>query len=172
MRPKSVYSESDGSLQALDHAANWVRFADTKATILMGALGVVTTLLVSNASTIVVAASKSEVAVVAFVAAAVLTAAAFLITLGWLVNAVVPRRPSDGVLNRFSWPSLLDTDYATLEDHTAVTSSREDALRQALTLAKVADAKFQACGHAGIGFTVFIILAVGMLVAATIIGSA
>jgi hypothetical protein len=159
---------NDGGLQALDHAANWVRFADTKATIFMAALGVVTTLLVSNGATVVAAATTSEAVAIALTTAAAAAGALFLVTLYWLVNAIIPRSGTDGSLNRFSWPSLVHADFETLNDHTAVTSARDDALRQALTLARVAEVKFDACRRAGLAFAGFIIVAVGMLVAATV----
>lgn len=160
----------EGSLQALDHAANWVRFADTKATILTAAFGVVTTLLMNNIALIVQAAMSSESASIGFGSAVVAAAVAFFATLGWLLAALLPRRGGPVTLNRFSWPSLISASPELLEDHAQRVTVGYDAREQSITLAKIANAKFGACHNAAIWFGVFVIivaLTVGMAAVAT-----
>lgn len=50
---------ADGCFQAMDQMANWVRFADTKATILTAGLGVALTMLMTNAGTITTLSSRA-----------------------------------------------------------------------------------------------------------------
>ena len=53
--PKPDAKPGDGSFQAMDQVAHWVRFADTKATILTAGLGVVMTMLMTNSGKVVAA---------------------------------------------------------------------------------------------------------------------
>jgi hypothetical protein len=169
MPRKRPVPPADGSQQALDQAANWVRFADTKATVLTAALGVVMTMLVANTPHIIKAAAVSEEVTTRFGILAFVVAAAFLFTLGWLVHAIVPRRSAAGRTNRFSWPALASTDYEDLVSHNAAVPAHEDAWRQTLVLARVADEKFRACRVAAYGFAVFIVSAVVCVVAAALV---
>lgn len=120
--PEHVVDHSrEGSYLALTQAAEWVKFADTKATILTAALGVVATMYVTNASVIVTAMTKGEVhtlVVGIFVLAGIGT---FIFTLSWLLIAIYPRGSRSFELNRFSWPSLSTSDHAALLDHAAAT---------------------------------------------------
>lgn len=81
---------SGGALQAMDHVANWVRFADTKATILTAGLGVVITMLMANAETITTGITEgcTEAVVVGLLAGGAAISAAW--TLGWLIRAIAP----------------------------------------------------------------------------------
>lgn len=161
----------EGSYQALDHAANWVRFADTKATVLTAALGVVMTMVVTNAPSIIKALASDENVATRLGAIAVVAVAAFLFTLGWLVHAIAPRSGADGKLNRFSWPVLKSADYAALAAHNANVPAHEDAWKQTIVLAGVADDKFRACRRAAGGFAVFVVSAVICVVAAAFINA-
>lgn len=160
---------ADGSQQALDHAANWVRFADTKATVLTAALGVVMTMLITNTPHIVKAAGTTEEATTRFGILALVTASAFLFTLACLVHAIAPRRAASGMLNRFSWPELAAANYERIVKHNEVVPAHEDAWKQTLTLARVADEKFRACRFATYGFAVFIVSAVVCVVAGALV---
>lgn len=169
MSRKRPVSPADGSQQALDQAANWVRFADTKATVLTAALGVVMTMLVSNTPNIIQAAGMTEDATTRFGILAFVAATAFLFTLGWLVHAIAPRRGAAGATNRFSWPVLASTDYEDLVSHNESVPAHEDAWKQTLVLARVADEKFRACRFAAYGFAVFIVSAVVCVVTAALV---
>lgn len=169
MPRKRPVAPAEGSQQALDQAANWVRFADTKATVLTAALGVVMTMLVANTPNIIKAATTSEEATTRFGILAFLAAAAFLFTLGWLVHAIAPRRPAAGKINRFSWPALASTDYQGLVSHNEAVPAHEDAWKQTLVLARVADEKFRDCRFAAYGFAAFIVSAVLCVVAAAFV---
>lgn len=166
-RPRIAGGE--GSYQALDHIANWVRFADTKATVLTAALGVVMTMFIANVPSVLRAAATSEAAAIALGLLSVLTAGGFLFTLGWLVRAIAPRRKGSGKINRFSWPSLTLADYDMLRDHTLETSVHEDAWNQTLFLSKVAADKFGACQNAAWGFAFFVLAAVACVVTALVL---
>lgn len=82
----------EGHFQALDHAANWVRFADTKATVLTAAFGVVTTMLAANVPSIARAASADASWLGPLLAVAT---GAFFYTLWWLIHALTPRRGTE-----------------------------------------------------------------------------
>lgn len=149
--PAANYS-LEGSDLALTQAAEWVKFADTKATILTAALGVVATMYVTNASVIVTAMTKGEMQTLVvglFVLAGIGT---FIFTLSWLLIAIYPRGSRSFELNRFSWPSLSAADHEALLAHAATTPSYIDAYEQAIQLSAVAESKFTAVRRATGGF--------------------
>jgi len=94
---------------------NWVRFADTKATILTAGLGVILTMLVSSAKTVTRAVAERTL---------------LRDSRRHIHNRCGDRRRDHAVLvgqgdqpqrnitystrNRFGWPALPDTDAATL----------------------------------------------------------
>lgn len=149
---------TDGSSQALDQIANWVRFADAKATLLTAGLGVAMTMLVSNSTTIVKAAQQSWIAGLCAGGPAALALFAFGWTLFWLIRAIGPQRKV-GYLkpNRFSWPSLARTSAKDLYEHLSASSVAEDAWQQVLDLSRLADRKFAACEKAVYGFGALIL---------------
>lgn len=102
----------------MDQVANWVTFADTKATILTAGLGVVLTLLMTNAGTIIKAIEKGCPAVFIVGTLTALALIAFVYTLIWLMSAIGPQKvvSHDG-LNRFAWPTLLKTTPDQLINH-------------------------------------------------------
>lgn len=169
MSRKKLETPADGSLQALDHAANWVRFADTKATVLTAAFGVVTTMFIADFPSVIEATRSSEEVATRLGAIAALVGASFLFTLGWLVRAITPRAGAQKRLNRFSWPALSSADLDALREHIDRTPVHEDAWRQTLVLAGVAEAKFRACRYAATGFALFISSAVACVVTASLI---
>ncbi|WP_104105478.1 hypothetical protein [Nocardioides sp. 616] len=148
--------------------ANWVRFADTKATILFAGLGVALTMMMSKAPTIVDATKtgcKSACAVGILVA---LTGAALLWTLGWLVAVIGPRRRiAYARLNRFAWPSLVSATVADIDEHAATARLQDDAWQQVLDLSRLAEKKFGACGMAVWGFAAFVVFGVCCVIVAT-----
>jgi hypothetical protein len=156
---KAEAKPADGGFQAMDQMANWVRFADTKATILTAGLGVVLTMLITNAKT--VAAAIKHGCVGAYVVGSLtgLTIIAVAYTLFWLVQAIGPQRTVNyKALNRFAWPSLIIATTDELTAHVANADVRQDAWRQVLDLSVLADRKFQACGRAVHGFAILVIL--------------
>lgn len=149
----------DGSNQALDQIANWVRFADTKATVLTAGLGVAMTMLAGNSTIILNATRQSWVSGLCVGTLAVLALIAFLWTLSWLIKAIGPQREVGYIQpNRFSWPSLARASAADLKQHRASSSVTEDAWQQVLDLSKLADRKFAACEKAvyGLGTLIFL----------------
>lgn len=155
----------EGASQALDQVANWVRFADTKATVLTAALGVVLTLLLSNAPAVLKAARTGEVPAIVLGCAAVLAGVSFVCTLVSLVRALMPRRSAEGPVNRFSWPLLAEASAQELADHLADVDAATDAWAQARVLAATAKTKFDHCADAVVWFTIFIIIVVALAVA-------
>lgn len=153
----------------MDQMANWVRFADTKATILTAGLGVVVTMLMNNAKTIAKVISEGRAPsalVVGGLAAATLVV--FLWTLFWLIRAIAPwRRVTYVQLNRFAWPSLVRTTIDQLVDHVARTDIGTDAWQQVLDLSALAQRKFDACAKAVYGFAFLIVLGLSCIAAAT-----
>ena len=145
----------------MDQLANWVRFADTKATILTAGLGVILTMLMANAETVgtVIKDGHCEGYVVAGLAIGALAAAAY--TLYWLVRAITPNnKVLYSGLNRFAWPSMTQASVGTLVAHNSQTDVRTDAWQQVIDLSAIARRKFVACGRAVKGFAVLVVLGV------------
>jgi hypothetical protein len=158
---------ADGGFQAMDQMANWVRFADTKATILTAGLGVVLTMLMTNAKTVATAIKHGCVDAYVVGSLAGLTVLAVGYTLFWLVRAIGPmRKVNYKALNRFAWPSLISATTDGLTAHVANTDVRQDAWRQVLDLSTLADRKFEACGRAVHGFAVLVVLGVACVATA------
>lgn len=153
---KHVATSSDGSAQSLDHMASWVRFAETKATILTAGLGVVVTLLMTNTKNIVTAiAAPSHLSCLVSIFALV-SAVGLIYTLGWLLVAIGPSSSNPSRINRFAWPTLVTASPRELREHVQNTDSKSDAWDQVMTLSKLADRKFKACSQAVRGFAVFL----------------
>jgi hypothetical protein len=149
----------------MDQIANWVRFADTKATILTAGLGIFFSMLMANAK--MVGDEMRGGCTPAFVLGvlAILTLFAFLWTLYWLVRAITPRTGTMVTqFNRFAWPSLLTADTEQVIAHAEKTDVRVDAWRQVLDLAKTANQKFDACRKAVNGFAFFAVLGMSCVV--------
>jgi hypothetical protein len=157
----------EGASQALDQIANWVRFADTKATILTAGTGVVLTMIVANAKTIVIAFRHGSAAAWSTGILAALTGTAVLWTLFWLVRAIGPRsRVTYSRLNRFAWPTLTKATVADIRGHVAQFTVDEDSWQQVLDLSKLAERKFDACGKAVWGFALVAVFAVSCVITA------
>lgn len=149
---------TDGGFQALDQLANWVRFADTKATILTAGLGVVLTMLVNNSKIVIDAFTESFTATAVVSVLAVTAISSCTWTLFWLVRAIGPQNTVVYArLNRFAWPSLVRATSSQLLDHTNQVSVREDIWQQVLDLSRLAQRKFSACGKAVNGFAVLVL---------------
>lgn len=148
-----------------------MKFADTKATILTAALGVVTTMVVANSATLVSAMRKGEVPTLIVGFAVLLCIGAFIFALSNLLTAIYPQRSGSTALNRYSWPSLSGADIDVVLDHARATPAHEDAFRQAVTLSGVADSKFSAVRRATVGFAVFVVTGVISVVLAVVINA-
>jgi hypothetical protein len=162
---------ADGAFQAMDQMANWVRFADTKAAILTAGLGVVLTMLMSNADIVSEAIKQGspEGYAVGILAGLALVAVGY--TLFWLVRAISPRsQASNNTINRFAWPTLVKANADQLIQHTQDIDARIDAWQQVIDLSVLANRKFDACGRAVKGFSVLVIL--GPATVATAVGFA
>lgn len=147
--------------------ANWVRFADTKATILMAGLGVVLTMLMTNCKTIIAVLNSgcTDAFVVGTLSGLALLAVCY--TLYWLVCAIGPQsRVAYRTLNRFAWPTLVGATTGELLTHVAKTDVREEAWQQVHDLSELAQRKFHACGRAVWGFAALVVLGVACVVAA------
>lgn len=128
-------SPADGGFQAMDQMANWVRFADTKATILTAGLGVILTMLITNAKTVATAIKHGCADAYVVGSLAVLTIMAVIYTLFWLVRAIGPQRKVNyKSINRFAWPSLIKATTDELTAHTASADVRQETWRQVLDL--------------------------------------
>lgn len=151
----------DGSFAAMDQIANWVRFADTKSAILTAAMGVVLTSFLSNANRLVVTMKDGQRCAWLVAALVLVTLAAFVYTLAWLLRSLAPRRQTaQSGINRFSWPTLRSASVAGLMDHVDEVDARIDAWRQVVDLSAVANEKFKAFDRALRGFAIFALLVV------------
>ncbi|BCW78908.1 hypothetical protein [Arthrobacter sp. NicSoilC5] len=160
---------ADGGFQAMDQMANWVRFADTKATILTAGLGVILTMLITNAKTVTAAIGKGSIQAFVVGPLALGALAAFLWTLYWLVRAIGPQTATRyAQLNRFAWPALQAVTAEQMIEHTKRVDVRMDAWQQVLDLSHLAGRKFEACSMAVKGFALLAIL--GLLCVAISMG--
>lgn len=151
----------DGGFQAMEQMANWVRFADTKATILTAGLGVVLTMLVTNADTITNAVKEGCAATYVVGTLSAIALIAFGYTLFWLIRAIGPQsNVAYNTLNRFAWPTLTKATTDQLTDHARKVDVSTDAWQQVIDLSILADRKFDACGRAVKGFAVLVVLGV------------
>jgi hypothetical protein len=143
----------------MDQMANWVRFADTKATILTAGLGVILTMLMANAQTVTSAVGQGSLQAFIVGPLAVGALAAFVWTLYWLVRAIGPQTAIKySQLNRFAWPSLQSATAEQVVEHTNQVDVRKDAWQQVLDLSVLAGRKFDACAKAVNGFALLAIL--------------
>lgn len=142
----------------MDQIGHWVRFADTKATILVAALGVILTMLMTNGETILAATDSARPESTVIYAILVVVALAFLWTLFWLLRSISARRTTSGNgINRFAWPTLVNTDAPTLVARGQDQDVREDAWQQVVDLAGLAERKFKAFNRALVGFGLLIV---------------
>ncbi|SMC71758.1 Pycsar system effector family protein [Janibacter indicus] len=159
---------TDGGFQALDQMANWVRFADSKATILTAGFGVLVTMLITNAGTIASALREGCLAalVVGVLAVGAVLAAAW--TLYWLVRAIAPQSAIRySHLNRFAWPSLVNATPQQLLQHAQRVDVRTDIWQQVVDLSSIANRKFDCCGKAVHGFAALAVLGLACVAVAT-----
>lgn len=158
---------SEGGFQAMDQMANWVRFADTKATILTAGLGVILTMLMNNAKTVTTAFSQGCVQALVMGILALGALGAFLYTLFWLVWAIGPQTSTKySRLNRFAWPSLRQATAEQLAEHADQVDVRQDAWQQVIELSELAGRKFDACAKAVKGFALLAVLGLSCVVVA------
>ncbi len=169
MRMWPKRDRDDGSARALDQVAEWVRFADTKATVLMAALGVVITLVLSQGATILKAAQRGEAAGIVIGALATLSTVAFVFALVYLVRALTPSQSADGPVNRFSWPLLASASMDDLQDRLASASVANDAWEQVLVLARTARRKYQLCAAATVWLAILMFASVTLVIAAALL---
>jgi hypothetical protein len=165
--PKAADAKpDDGAFQSMDQIANWIRFADTKASVLVGGLGVVVTIIVSNSKTVVSAIDEGNPQAAILYTLCGIATAAFIWSLTWLLIAIGPRRKTalPGI-NRFAWPTLTSIDAQTLMERGTTDDVREDAWRQVIDLARLADRKFAATNKAIWGFGILIVTGATLMVA-------
>ncbi|MGI8394239.1 hypothetical protein [Leucobacter sp. W1038] len=154
----------------MDQIANWVRFADTKATVLTAGLGVAVTILASNATQIFNAVQQNWISGLCIGGLCLIAFVAFLWALFWLVRAIIPQRRVDyGQPNRFSWPSLANTTNTSLRDHLSSSSASDDAWQQVIDLSKLANRKFAACTKAIYGFSTLLLSGFACVIGALIV---
>lgn len=155
----AAQSSDAGAIEALNQVANWVRFSDTKATVLTAGFGVVLTALVSNWRTVTTAIALGGIGSCVLIGIVIASFIAGLLTLCWLILAIAPRSTgSNPGLNRFAWPSLAHTTPAEIAQHASAVPASEDAWRQAVRLAVIAERKFRFTGLAVWGFASFVVL--------------
>lgn len=147
--------------------ANWVRFADTKATILAAGLGVVVSMFTNSADVVVKAIGATCLAKLVVGGLAAVTVLSFLWTLVWVIFAITPRKAFPyNKLNRFAWPSLVGATADQLAAHADQNHIDADAWQQVVDLTAIAKRKFDACSKAIYGFGVMIAAGVFTLLAA------
>ena len=149
----------------MDHIAGWVRFADSKATILAAGLAATLALLGGRLDTIVEALNGTCPQHTITIGLGVITLAAALWTLYWLISAVNPRSDVNGHgLNRFAWPAMAKASHDEVEAHVKAVCTERDAWKQASDLARIADKKFSRTKRATFGFALTLTAGVALVV--------
>lgn len=169
-QPAPPAEPSAGGQAALDHIAAWVRFADGKATLLAAGLAATLALLGGRLDAITDALHKPCPAniITGVVGAFTLLATAW--TLFWLVAAINPRNiVTHPGLNRFAWPTMARTTITEIQIHAAENDADQDAWKEAIDLAKIAERKFGNTKLAGYGFAAALALSVGLVVYTAVI---
>ncbi|THJ64727.1 hypothetical protein E8P82_14235 [Arthrobacter echini] len=164
----SEQAEPGGAVIAMEHVANWVRFADTKATILSAGVAAILVMAVSHTKTVIAGAGTTPQGITVITLAAV-SVAALLWTLFWIIRAIRPSRET-GTLdpNRYAWPAMSRLPLLDLQHHVRTITGDEDAWRQTHDLAKMADSKFTACRKATTGFAALILATPACIITALI----
>lgn len=160
--------ERSGAAVALDHVAQWVRFADTKATILAAGLGVVLSVLAASADGTASTIDGGGLGAVLVLVLVALTAGALVMTLVYVVRAIRPQTTEPDSMNRFAWPSLASTTVKDLQQHVA-TDPEPEAWRQVHALAGVARSKYAACNAAVTWFALLVITSFLCISAASVV---
>ena len=141
-----------------------MRFADGKATLLAAGLAATLALLGGRLDAIAGALHKSCPAntITGILGTLTLLAAAW--TLCWLMAAINPRNiVTHPGLNRFAWPTMAKATITEIKTHVAESDADQDAWKQAIDLAKIAERKFGNTKLAAYGFAVTITLGVGLV---------
>lgn len=168
--PTEASPQSTGGILAHDQIAQWVRFADTKATILSGALGIVTTLLITQVDSVATQLHEHHGSgryLLGMLAA--ITVAAFASALVHLVLAIHPRaRHRRTGINRFAWPSLAETPEADVLRHVRGVNPTDELWQQACVLSELAKHKFDALHSAVLAFPVLVVAGAATVATAAI----
>ena len=158
---------STGGVVAHDQVAQWVRFADTKATILSAALGLVTTLLVTQLPLVADQIHDDHgTGGVILSSLAAITVGAFAVALLNLVRTISPRTDSDVALNRFGWPSLATHTNEEVRRHVRTADPVTEIWDQVRFLSVLAKRKFDALRAAVFAFAVYVSASVATLAVA------
>lgn len=158
--------ETSGALPAMDHVANWVRFADVKAALLSAGVAAVLAMAINHVQIVIDQLMNSAPPLV-LQALAISSVLSFVWTLLWVLAAILPHKgdPS-ATVNRFAWPALATRSSEQLRDHLSATTADEDAWEQARALSKIAARKFKACSRATVGFAAFVLSTAACIVLA------
>ena len=133
--------------------------------------GVVLTALLSNWKAVTTAIALGGAGGCILLAIVIASFVAGILTLCWLVIAIAPRYAgSDPRLNRFAWPSLARTTAAEIAQYAEKVPVEEDAWRQAIRLAVIAERKFRFTGLAVWSFATFVVLGFASVTVAVTLG--
>lgn len=168
--PRTGASSWEDAKMAIQETGNWIKNADTKATVVAAVLGVSLTLLGGQSAQILKALGSengilSKVLVVALVGVAVFSIA----TLFFVTSALRPRTPRSSGLNRFSWPAMAGRDSApkSFEPETCA----EEAWEQAYLLSRIAQIKYKRFGWAINSFLCLTLSVLVVLLVSAVLGS-
>lgn len=157
---------ASGALPAMDHVANWVRFADVKAALLSAGVAAVLAMAINHAQIVIDQLMNSTPPLV-LQALAISSVLSFAWTLIWVLAAILPRKGNaSATVNRFAWPALATQSSDQLRDHLKATTADEDAWEQARALSQIAARKFAACSKATAGFATFVLSTAACIVLA------
>lgn len=169
-RPLPPAATDARAQDALDHIAAWVRFADGKATLLAAGLAATLALLGGHLDAIAGALNRPCPANAITGIVGILTLIATAWTLFWLIAAINPRNlVTHTGLNRFAWPTMARATITGITAHAAENNADQDAWKQAIDLAKIAERKYNNTKKATFGFAATFTLGVGLVVYTAVI---
>jgi hypothetical protein len=137
----------------IQETGNWIRNADTKATVLAAALALTISTAVTHCAG-VVDAYHGRGGVIGrwiIIVASLLAAATLLLSIVNVYKTLLPRTSAETTFNRFGWPSIAASSHPPTKLDPA--GLRDEAWRQSYQLALIAQAKFH---HFRLGLRFFL----------------
>ncbi len=148
----------------IDQTSQWIRSADTKASILASFVGAQVAFVVANASTVERGLAGTFGGIV------LALGATYLVSLGatafCLGSVIRPRTPVTGSGNPYSWLDIASG--SARNDSIEEEDLARAAMQQARILANVADAKYRRFGQAILLFSIMASSGFGLVVLASL----
>lgn len=127
----------------IQETGNWIRNADTKATVLAAALALTISTSVTHCAGVLAAYHDrgGSIGRWIIIVASLVAAATLLLSIFNVYKTLVPRTTPETAFNRFGWPSIATCPHPPTKLEPG--ALRDDAWRQCYQLALIAQGKFR-----------------------------